>query len=115
MAYQADTVFEIRASGNVNNGAGYSIALGAGSTDFSQQDAAQLSVADAVTNGTTTITSATGGFTSAMRGNVCFILKVAAFTVGYYQITSVTNSNTIVVDTSAGLGSQTGLTVNVGG
>lgn len=107
MALNAATVWEVRGSGNNNNGGGWHDAGGA-SADYSQQDAAELSVADAVANGTTTITSATGGFTAAMNGNIVYIL-----TKGRYEICGCSDTNTITVDRNVAAGS--GLTANVGG
>jgi hypothetical protein len=107
MALHADTVWEVRSSGNNNNGGGWHD-LGGASVDYSQQDAAQLSLADVVCNGTTTVTSATGGFTAAMAGSLINIL-----TKGRFEIAVVTDGNTITIDRTATAGS--GLTANVGG
>lgn len=107
MAFNAAMEWEVRTSGSNNNGGGYYDAGGA-SADYSQQDAAQLSLSDVVTNGTTTVTSATGGFTDAMVGNVINIL-----TKGRRQITARSDTNTITVDATVTAG--TGLTGNVGG
>lgn len=63
---------------------------------------------DAVANGTTTITSATGNFTNA---DIDKLINVV--TKGRRRIISVTNSTTIVVDSTMTAGS--GLTWNLGG
>lgn len=85
-------------------------------TDYSQQNSAQIAVTDAVTNGTTTITSATANFTQALIGNILYITGgTGAITAGWYEITSVTDSSTIIVDRSTGLTTGTGATLNVGG
>jgi len=107
MALHADTIWEVRTTGNNNNGGGWHD-LGGASVDYSEQDAPELSVADAVANGTTTVTSATGGFTAAMAGSVINIL-----TKGRFEIAVVTDGNTITVDRNVVAGS--GLTLNVGG
>ena len=60
MALSANTVLEVRNGGSDTNGGGF--VTGAAGTDWSQQDAAQYSVTDGVTAGTTTITSATANF-----------------------------------------------------
>lgn len=99
MAISATCVWEIRTTGSDINGGGYT----SGGTDYSQQNSAQLTLADVVGNGTTTLTSATGGFTSAMIGN---IINVA--TVGRREITGYTNTNTITVDASVSAGTYTG-------
>lgn len=80
-----------------------------GGSDLSLQNSPQLSVSDLVGNGTTTLTSATGGFTTQMRGNGL----VDATTGIWYQITAFTKTNTVTVDKTAG--TFTGHTANVGG
>lgn len=97
-AIAAATVWEVRTTGNANNGGGYS----SGGTDYSQQDSAQYSPTDlASAGGVTTLTSVTAGFTSAMVGNVIHITTTgtgAHFVVGYYQITVFTNATTVTID-----------------
>lgn len=88
MAIAATAVWEVRTTGNDANGGFYD----SGGTDYSQQDAAQLTLADVVTNGTTSVTSATGGFTAAMIGNG---INVAG---AIRQISAFTSTNTITVD-----------------
>lgn len=104
MAISPTAQWEIRTTGSDTNGGMY--VSGAG-IDYSQQDAAQLSLSDVVTNGTTTVTSATGGFTANMVNNGINI----AGTV--YQITARTDTNTITVDRTVGAAS--GQTGKVGG
>ena len=107
MAFNAAMVWEIRATGNNNNGGGWYDAGGA-SVDYSQQNAAELSLGDVVTDGSTTVTSTTGGLTDAMVGSIINIL-----TKGRRQITGRTDTNTITVDATVTGGS--GLTGNIGG
>ncbi len=114
MALSATVVLEVRTTGSDTNGGGYK--SDAGTTDYSQQAAAELAVVDAVTNGTTTITSATGGFTAAMVGNVLYIQGgTGSIAAGWYEIATRSDTNTITVDRSAGLTTGTGATLNVGG
>jgi len=114
MSLSATTVWETRTTSSDVNGGGYK--SDAGTTDYSQQDAAQLAVVDAVTNGTTTITSATGGFTAAMVGNVLYITGgTGSITADRYEIATRSDTNTITVDRSTGLSAGTGATLNVGG
>jgi hypothetical protein len=114
MALSANTVWEVRSSGADTNGGGF--VTGASGTDWSQQDAAQYSVTDAVTNGTTTITSATANFGTDVVGNILYIQGgTAPITAGWYQITARTNSTTITVDRSTGLTAGTGATLKIGG
>lgn len=97
MPISSTTVWEIRATGNDTNGGGYNPA--ALTTDYSQQDTPQLEVFDVATNGTATVTSATGGFTPAMVGNLICIAG------SDYEITARTNTNTISVSPSPPAGS----------
>lgn len=114
MSLSANTVWEVRPTGSDNNGGGF--VTGSGGTDYSQQNAAQLALTDLASNSLgTTITSAIGGFTAAMVGNILRIYAAGSgFTTGWYQITGFTNSNTITIDRSAGL-SASGGSGNVGG
>jgi hypothetical protein len=103
MAISSSAVWEVRTTGDDANGGFYV----SGGTDYSQQDSAQLSVTDGVTNGTTTVTSATGGFTAAMIGNGINIAGTIR------QITARTDTNTITVD--ATVAAASGQTMKVGG
>ena len=112
MPISATTVWEVRTAGNDTNGGGYS----SGGTDWSQQDSPQYSVTDGVTNGSTTITSATAAFGTDVVGNVMYVQGgTGAVVAGWYQIISRTNATTIVVDRSTGLTSGTGVTLRIGG
>ncbi len=107
MAKPAGTVCEVRTTGSNANGGGFCpTQLNAG-TDYTQQNAAQLSLTDVVTDGSTTVTSATGGFTTAMIGN---LINIAGTT---YMITDRSSSNSITTD--AGPGAASGQTAKVGG
>jgi hypothetical protein len=108
MAIGAPTVWRIRAGGNNANGGGFDATISGAGTDYTDQDAAQLTLTDIVTTGTTTVTSATGGFTAAMIGN-CLRL------VGdnYYFITARASTTSITVDRATGTGS--GQTGSIGG
>lgn len=103
MSISASAIFEVRTTGNDANGGFYV----SGGTDYSQQDSPQLSLTDVVTNGTTTVTSTTGGFTSAMVGNGVNIAGTLR------QITAVGSSTSITVDANVTAGS--GQTGKVGG
>lgn len=102
MAILPPTVWRIRPGGNVLNGAAYDGTTYPGGVDYTQQDSPQLSLTDLVGNGTTTLTSATGGFTSAMVGNAINITSGSGATVGYYFITARTDTNTVTIDRSPG-------------
>jgi hypothetical protein len=113
-ALSSSTVFEVRNGGAATNGGGW--VTGASGVDHSLQDTAQYAVTDAVTNGTTTITSATANFGTDVVGNILYIQGgTGSITAGWYQITARTNSTTITVDRSTGLTTGTGATLNIGG
>lgn len=107
MALAATIVFEIRTDGSDTNGGGYK--SNAGTTDYSQQAAAQLTVTDASCTGNTTVTSVTGGFTAAMVGNLIYLSSGP----GWYEITARTDTNTITIDRNGP--NASGMTANVGG
>lgn len=124
-ALSATTVLEVRTTGADTNGGGYS----SGGTDMSifdnknaaacsscQSATVNISTTDGVTNGTTTITSATGNYSSALIGNLIYVTGgTGSVAAAWYQVASVTNATTIVVDRSTGLTAGTGVTINIGG
>lgn len=117
MALASTVVWEVRTDGDDNNGGGFDPAYGG--TDYSQQAAAQLTVTDAATSGvgSTTLTSATGGFTSAMVGNVLHLYGGTNLTEGWYEIVGYTDGNTVTLDRAPddGVGGVSGATCKVGG
>lgn len=88
MAISASAVWEVRTTGSDANGGLFA----GGGIDYSQQDAPALSLTDVATNGTTTVTSATGGFGSAHIGNGINIGGTIR------QITAVASTNSITID-----------------
>jgi hypothetical protein len=101
MTISALTAWEFRAStGSATNGGGFADLNPGTSVDYSQQAASQLSLTDCATSGigVTTLTSATGGFTAAMEGNVMYLHTGTNLTDGWYQITGHTDTNTITLD-----------------
>lgn len=114
MALSASIVLEVRQGGSDTNGGGFK--TGASGTDWTLQDAAQYSVTDGVTAGTTTVTSATANFGTDVVGNLVYISGgTGSVAADWYEITSRTNSTTIVVDRSTGLTAGTGVTLKIGG
>jgi hypothetical protein len=98
-----DAIWEVRpTNGDDTNGACVDESLVASTTDYSQQNAAQLSLTDLATTGATvtTLTSATGGFTAAMVGNCIRINSGTNAKVGYYVITAYTDTNTVTLDSA---------------
>lgn len=121
MAIGAATVWRVRPGGDNNNGAAFDATISGAGTDYSQQDAAQLSLTDLVCQasddaGRLKLRSATGGFTSAMIGNAVRILSTGTFTAGYYFIVGYDSTNLVTLDRSpAGGADRTGGSGKVGG
>jgi len=85
-----------------------------GGIDYSQQNAAQLSLIDIATDGAgTQLTSATGGFTAAMVGNVIYLTGGGCWPE-WYQIATYIDANNVTIDRSAGP-NLLGVTGKVGG
>jgi hypothetical protein len=113
-AIPSTAVWEVRTTGDATNGGGFNSARGG--TDYSQQDTAQLSLTDLACASNTTLTSATGGFTAAMVGNIIYIASGTNALAGYYEITAYTDTNTVTIDrTSATGGNMTDGVGKVGG
>lgn len=117
MAISSAAVVEVRLNGNDTNGGGWVTGSSAsGGTDWSQQDTPQYSVTDAVTAGSTIITSATAGFGTDVVGNLAYVQGGGgAVSSAWYQIISRTNATTIVVDRVTGLTAGTSTTLKIGG
>lgn len=119
MALSPSTVWETRGTGGIgpgndNNGGGINALTVV--TDYSQQNAAQLTLTDLATTGVvTTLTSVTGGFTAAMVGNLIHIVSGTNFTAGFYEITVVTNTNTVTLDRAPTSAAGVAGTGSVGG
>lgn len=117
MSLSTAGVWEVRTTGDDTNGGGFK--SGASGTDYSQQDAKNtvgnnISTTDAVANGTTTITSALGTFTSGIVGNfVYFQGGTGAIAAQWREVTVFTNATTITID--AIIAASTGMTMNIGG
>lgn len=118
MSIAATAVWEVRPTvGSDTNGGGFDPSLSGAGTDYSQQDSKNttgnnISTTDGVAVGTTTFTSATASFTSAIKGNIIY-LAGSGITTGWYEVTGYTNSTTITLDRNPGTG--TGVTMNIGG
>lgn len=117
MSVGSSAVFEVRpATGNNLNGAGFDAGLAGAGTDYSQQATAQLSLTDLTTVGVSaTVSSVTGGFTSAMVGNGFYIASGTNFTPGFYFIKTFTNTNTVILDRNCATGAGLGGSGKVGG
>lgn len=96
MALSALAVWEVRTTGNDLNGGGY--VSGGGGTDYSQQDAAQVTLDGSSVKWTTsgagaTITLAGVTGVAAHVGNIVQIPAGTNVTAGFYQITGYTSSS----------------------
>src|SRR3990167_6148561 len=106
-AISAAVVWEVRTTG-ASTTAGCGFLTGASGTDRSQQDAAQTTFTDLVIGVTTTeLTSAGNPFGATDVGNTINITSGTGFTVGYYQVVSVSVVNA-TMDRSVGTGGSTG-------
>lgn len=113
-ALNTSMVWEVRTTGSDTNGGGFK--AGASGTDWSQQNSPQYSTTDAVTAGTTTVTSATANFGTDIVGNVCYIQGgTGSVAAGWYEVTARASTTSITVDRSTGLTSGTGATIRCGG
>jgi hypothetical protein len=105
--------------GTGNDDATFNVTSIVPGTDYSQQNAAQLTLTDGTTSGigNAELTSATGGFTEAMIGNILYISSGTNATVGYYQIDDIQSSNIANLDRAPddGVGAVSGANFKVGG
>jgi len=117
MATNAAAIWRVRPGGANTNGGGYDSTISGAGTDYSQQDASQLSLTDgALTAGGTTFTSATGGFTTAMIGNALHINSGTNVVVGWYWITARASTNSITIDRDCSTGgNSSAVNFKVGG
>ena len=114
MAWNVNTIAEIRTTGALTNGAIFADLDPGTSVDYSQQNSAELTLTDIATDGAGTgVSSVTGGFTDAMVGNGIY-LTGGSVTASWYQITAYIDTNNITIDRSVGL-NKTGVTGNIGG
>ncbi|MCU1301572.1 MAG: hypothetical protein JWQ87_1856 [Candidatus Sulfotelmatobacter sp.] len=113
MAIVATTEWDVRTTGNDNNGGGFDPA--ASGTDYSTQDSPQVVFTDLVIGVTNTqLTSALNPFTSAHVGNIINITSGTGFTAARYQVSSVSGS-TATMDRAVGTAGSTGGHGNLGG
>lgn len=102
MAIGAGSVWRVRVGGSNLNSSAFDSTTPSAGTDLTQADAATLSLTDLTSTASTTITSATGGFTSAMIGNALRLYFGTGATLGYYFIQTRVDTNTITVDRVSG-------------
>jgi hypothetical protein len=99
MALTSAQQWWVRVAGSELNGGGFDSTISGAGTNYADQDSPQVSVADfAAGSGSTTLTSATAGFTSQMVGNILRLASGTNALAGYYAITAFTNSTTVTLD-----------------
>ena len=112
MALSSGIVWEVRQGGSDSSGGGYK--TGASGTDFTQQDAAQYALTGLTTAAANAIIL-TASAAADMVGNVIQITSGTNFTVGFYEITSVSVGVSITVDRNCTTAAGTGGVGNIGG
>ena len=119
MAVTTESQWWIRTDGTDTNGGGFDDSITGAGTNYCDQASAQLTLTDLATSGAgvATLTSATGGFTSAMIGNCIRIVAGTNLVEGFYFITGYTDTNTVTIDRSPddGVGGVSGASGKVGG
>lgn len=118
MAIASNTIWECATTGLATNGGGF--VPGSGGTDYSLQDLPVLALTDVAiaSNVATNITSAIGGFTAAMVGNIVYLTGGSGGTLATQrrQITAFVDANTLTLDQApAPTAAMTGVTARIGG
>lgn len=100
MAWLATTLWEVRGTGNDLNGGAFDPSFGG--TDYTMQDAAQVSLGDFATPGagSTTLTSASNPFTAQMVGNGFHPQTGGNFVEDFYCITAFVGAGQVTLDRS---------------
>ena len=117
MAIAATTIWECMqdATANMVNGGGFNATNATPGTDYSQQTGAHLTITDLVIGAdNTTVTSALTAFDSVDPGNILHITAGTGFTVGWYEVVSVTGV-VATLDRACGTATSTGGTAYLGG
>jgi hypothetical protein len=118
MAIGTAVNWDVRPSTGSNlNGGGFNPTIAGAGTDYSQQAVAQLTKTDLTTTSgvSTNLSSATGGFTSAMIGNCIYIASGTNFIPGYYFIVGFISANTVNLDRASSTSAGSGGNGRVGG
>ena len=111
-ALNSAIVWEVRTTGNVNNGGGFK--LGASGSYLSQQDAAQYALTTATTAAADAIILDASA-AADMVGNVLYIVSGTNFTVGFYEVISVVVGVSITVDRNCTTAAGALGVINIGG
>lgn len=114
MALSASTVWEIRTTATAGNANGGGFVTGASGTDYSQQDAAQYNLTGVSTSGADAILL-TASAAADMVGNIAYISAGTNFTVGRYEILSVSVGVSITLDRNCTTAAGSNGVVAIGG
>lgn len=112
MALSSALVWEVRTTGSDNNGGAFK--TGASGTDYSQQDAAQWALTGVTSSGAGA-TFLTAQAAAAMVGNTVRVVSGTNFTVGTYEIISVSAGVSVTVDRNLTTGAGASGVLNIGG
>lgn len=105
MTINPTAVWRVRPSGNNLNGGGFDSAISGAGTDYSKQDAAQVSGTAGVCAGTTNFQDTVATFTSAMVGNaLCVTGAGGAMNFGIYFVVAFVDAHNVTLDRSPGNG-----------
>ena len=116
MALNAATTWNVMQAGSDLNGGAFVAGTG---TDYSlvagkRTSGSDISTTDAVANGTTTLTSATGNFSTALVGNIIYLAGGSGSLAAVRrQVATRASTTSITLDASVAAG--TGITMNIGG
>ncbi len=114
MAISSTIVWRVQATATAANANGGGFKPGASGTDYSQQNAAQYNLTGMTTAGVTAILL-TASASADMVGNIAHIISGTNFTVGWYEITSVSPGVSITLDRNCASGIGALGAVNIGG
>ena len=114
MAISANAVWEVRSTATAGNVNGGFFVTGASGTDYSQQNAAQYSTSTATTAGISAVISWASA-ANDMVGNGLYIASGTNFTVGWYEIISVSVGVSVTVDRNCTTGVGSNGVIKVGG
>ncbi len=112
MALSTALVWEVRTTGSDNNGGAFK--TGASGTDYSQQDSPQWALTGVTSSGAGAV-FLTAQAAASMVGNTVRVVSGTNFTVGTYEITSVSVGVSVTVDRNLTTGAGSSGVLNIGG
>lgn len=121
MAFNITQEWYIRYTTSANtpefNGGGFDPGVPNAGINYANQDTHVIEITDGATSGSGSVvlTSTTGGISATFVGNTLRLRSGTNFTAGYYVVSAVPNSNTIVLDRGCCTGVGSGGTGRIGG